>query len=371
MSLSRKFFNEIPQLREVDVFGLYDTYGFPFDLTALLAKERGFEINELAFQRLMKDQQDRSRKSSKYEWVAGPAVSLWLKDGEDIKIKAAVENKLKNASFEYEGFEVDAQILSSPLTYTLGDENKFKRFISGLVLDKTTFYAESGGQVSDTGALLFDLVDSKLALPVLSLDKQYGKIVHVIDDRNIDINEIIRKCVSVQTRIDVDRRLSIMRNHTATHLVHEALRRVLGEHLHQHGSLVDDKHLRFDFNHFDKVSPEQLQAIEEMVNAKISEAIQVQALNDPKGWVSIEEAKKRWSNVKMFFGDKYGDKVRVVEIDPKFSVELCGGTHVKSTNEIGYFKFRTEGSVASGVRRIEAVTHDFAFELLKLQEKSL
>ena len=129
--------------------------------------------------------------------------------------------------------------------------------------------------------------------------------------------------------------------------------------------------MRFDFNHFEKISPEHLKAIEDIVNEKIAGSIPVNALNDPKDWLTIDEAKRRYPNVKMFFGDKYGDRVRIVEIDPRFSVELCGGTHVGSTKDIGFFKFRSEGSIASGIRRIEAVTGDFALELLMLQEKSI
>ncbi|MBF8247664.1 MAG: Alanine--tRNA ligase, partial [Bacteroidetes bacterium] len=245
----------------------------------------------------------------------------------------------------------------------LEGEAKVLRFSDGfVVLDRTPFYAESGGQVGDTGSLLF----GNQVLSIIDTQKVGTVIGHKTNDQLG--NALSQKVVA---KVKNDRRNSIMRNHTATHLVHEALRRVLGEHLHQHGSLVDDKHLRFDFNHFDKVKPEELHAIEEMVNQKIAENIAVNALNEQKDWVTIEEAKKSWPNVKMFFVDKYGDKVRVVEIDPGFSVELCGGTHVKSTGDIGYFKFRTEGSVASGVRRIEAVTHDYAHELLNIQDRSL
>ncbi|HTP12492.1 MAG TPA: DHHA1 domain-containing protein, partial [Bacteroidota bacterium] len=175
----------------------------------------------------------------------------------------------------------------------------------------------------------------------------------------------------VHARVDIGRRHKIERNHSATHLVHEALRRVLGTHLHQQGSLVAPEYLRFDFNHFEKITPEQLKAIEDIVNEKIADAIPVNALNDPKDWLTIDEAKRRYPNVKMFFGDKYGDHVRIVEIDPKFSVELCGGTHVRSSADIGFFKFRSEGSIASGIRRIEAVTGEHALELLKIHERTI
>jgi alanyl-tRNA synthetase len=160
----------------------------------------------------------------------------------------------------------------------------------------------------------------------------------------------------VHARVDRVRRMNIERNHSATHLVHEALRQVLGSHLHQQGSLVAPDRLRFDFNHFERISPEQLADIEALVNAKIAERITVSALNDPSDWMTIDDARRRYPNVKMFFGDKYGERVRIVEIDPKFSVELCGGTHVLNTWDIGLFKIISESSIASGIRRIEAVT---------------
>jgi len=164
--------------------------------------------------------------------------------------------------------------------------------------------------------------------------------------------------MDVITKIDKPRRRNIERNHTATHIMHEALRRVIGSHSHQQGSLVAPDHLRFDFNHFEKITADQLIKIEDIVNEKIAKDIAVESENDPAKWISIDEAKRLYPKVKMFFGDKYGDKVRVVIIDQDFSVELCGGTHVKHTNEIGLFKIISESSVASGIRRIEAVTGD-------------
>jgi alanyl-tRNA synthetase len=320
-----------------EVFRLYDTFGFPVDLTALLAREKGLEIDETGFVKLMEVQRGRSRESVK--GTGAPGILKFREESSDLP------------SSEFLGYS------------QLESEARVLRFSDGfVVLDRTPFYAESGGQVGDTGSLLF----GNTTLSVIDTQKVGTVIGHKTNDQLG--NALSQRVVA---KVEKGRRNSIMRNHTATHLVHEALRKVLGEHLHQHGSLVDDKHLRFDFNHFDKVKPEELHAIEEMVNQKISENIAVNALNEQKDWVTIEEAKKRWPNVKMFFGDKYGDRVRVVEIDPGFSVELCGGTHVKSTGDIGYFKFRTEGSVASGIRRIEAVTHDYAYELLKIHDASL
>ena len=219
-----------------------------------------------------------------------------------------------------------------------------------VVLKQNPFYAESGGQVNDLGYLR----------------TKDGRVIEIDDVEKYDRysfpklpeNHGLRFKEIVLASVQKDRRQNIERNHSATHLVHEALRRVLGTHAHQQGSLVAPDHLRFDFNHFEKITPDQLRAIEEIVNEKIAENIGVFALNDPKDWLTIDEAKKRYPNVKMFFGDKYGDKVRIVEIDPKFSVELCGGTHVKNTRDIGLFKIVSESSIASGIRRIEAVTGD-------------
>ena len=316
-----------------DAFRLYDTFGFPLDLTELMAKERNLNVDVQGFDRLLEEQRNRSRESGKSSSAPGILASI----GKD----------------------------AAPSVFTGYDRLENEAIITGvannfLTLDKTPFYAESGGQIGDTGSLVFQ----NRKIRIVDTVKDGGVIVHKFEGEvgNAFAQQVLAK-------IDADRRTAIMRNHTATHLVHEALRRILGSHVHQSGSLVAPDHLRFDFNHFDKVSHEQLQAIEDMVNEKIEAGIDVMALNDPREWVSIDEAKKRWPNVKMFFGEKYGESVRVVEIDPMFSVELCGGTHVQNTKEIGFFRFRSEGSVASGTRRIEAVTAGQALELLKLRDK--
>ena len=320
-----------------DAFRLYDTFGFPLDLTELMAKERNLGVDVKGFNTLLEEQRNRSRES-----IAGrgrlPAGAATIKG----------TGKVTSPTV-FTGYELLED--RSVITGVSGDY---------LTLDKTPFYAESGGQIGDTGSL--DFRNRKIR--ILDTVKDGGIIVHRFEG---EVGDAFAK--QVTAKVDGERRTAIMRNHTATHLVHEALRRILGTHLHQSGSLVAHDHLRFDFNHFEKVSPEQLQSIEEMVNEKIAEGIDVVAINDPSQWITIEQAKKKWPNVKMFFGEKYGEKVRVVEIDPRFSVELCGGTHVKNTGEIGYFRFRSEGSVASGTRRIEAVTADHALELLKLRDK--
>ena len=319
-----------------DAFKLYDTYGFPPDLTALLARERGFEVDEVRFQNLMETQRTRSRWRSDTD----KAMTLAAEDpGVHFPVKKGVldfTKDLDGKSLHFVGYD------------TLEATGKVVKCDgAGLVVDSTPFYGESGGQVGDEGIITFG--DSEVG--VRDTLKGNQVIVHVLGgELNLPAGQLVR------LRVGSERRHNIERNHTATHLVHEALRRVLGSHAHQQGSLVAPDHLRFDFNHFERITPDQLKAIEDIVNEKIVQSINVFALNDPKDWLTIEEAKRRYPNVKMFFGEKYGERVRVVEIDPAFSVELCGGTHVKNTKDIGLFKIVAESSIASGIRRIEAVT---------------
>lgn len=294
-----------------EAFQLYDTYGFPIDLTQLLAREKGLKVDMDGFDREMKKQKDRSRKARK---VQSQEVDL-------------PEVDATSKFIGYDELEAEATVL-----YVA--DNK-------LVTDITPFYAESGGQVSDNGKVViagesYDIVDVK---------KSGDAIIHICDH---DLEPTVgQKCL---LKVDEHRRNDIMRNHSATHLLHEALRTVLGDHVKQSGSLVAPEYLRFDFNHFDKVSDKEIKQIEEIVNEKIFEKILVDSKE-----LSLEEAGKN-PKIKMFFGDKYGDTVRVVTMDQKFSLELCGGTHVENTNEIGYFKITSESSIAAGIRRIEAVT---------------
>jgi alanyl-tRNA synthetase len=323
-------------------FKLYDTFGFPLDLTQLLCNERGLTVNATTFSELMENQRERSKKTKYFGNIA------------------FVANDLSIPETKFVGYDPDnLEVETSSYSHARNSKGEIE-----VVLYQTPFYAESGGQVGDTGILKW----GKNNFDVTDTQRFGNQIRHILSHHHKE-NELPEK-ISVIAGVNKPRRLSIMRNHTATHLVHEALRRVLGTHLQQQGSLVAPDRLRFDFNHFAKISPEQLKAVEDIVNEKIADGIVVDALNDPKQWITIEEAKRRYPNVKMFFGDKYGDHVRIVEIDPKFSVELCGGTHVKNTREIGFFKIISEGSVASGVRRIEAITHDHAVEYLTMQNKS-
>ncbi|MBU2447020.1 MAG: alanine--tRNA ligase [Bacteroidetes bacterium] len=297
-----------------DVFKLYDTYGFPFDLTELMAREIGFRVDNVKFDSLMEEQRERSREAGKF--TSAPTL---LKFSGNKTIE-------KNEFVGYDSFESKSSVIAAADEY--------------VVLDKTPFYAEAGGQVGDTGKLVFneDIIN------VLDTQRDGEVIYHKIET----INENIAGNL-VDARIDVNRRRSIMRNHSATHLLHKALREILGSHVKQAGSLVDPGRLRFDFTHFKKVSKEELKAVEILINEKIREALQLQHHRD----IQFEEAKKM--GALMFFGDKYGDKVNVVQFGD-YTMEFCGGTHVNNTSEIGLLKVISESSISSGIRRIEAVT---------------
>jgi alanyl-tRNA synthetase len=309
-----------------DAFKLYDTYGFPLDLTQLMAAERGLQVDVGEFTGLMEEQRRRARESARSEAHTPPPEIL-------SRLAQAPESSFVG----WDRVETTATV-----SRVLDD-----RFIA---LDRTPFYVEAGGQVDDTGVI----TGEHFRAEVIDSFRQDLRIIHEIRVVEGDAASLAGR--SVRALVDRERRNAIERNHSATHLVHEALRRVLGSHLHQQGSLVAPDRLRFDFNHFSRITPEELRAIEDMVNAKISEKVPVHALNDPRDWLTIEEARRRYPNVKMFFADKYGDRVRIVEIDPGFSVELCGGTHVRRTDAIGLFKIVSESGIASGIRRIEAVT---------------
>jgi alanyl-tRNA synthetase len=337
-----------------DAFKLYDTYGFPLDLTELMAEEKGLKVDVTTFTELMEKQRDRSRGSS------------LINEYGFQEIREKYDDAYNETEFlGYERFEVQTPI--AVFGSSLWGVNKVEiPDQSQVVLFRTPFYAEAGGQVGDTGRI----VGEDFEFIVRDTQKRNRDVVHIGLLSRGDIREFSERDFVVLASVDKPRRLNIMKNHTATHLVHEALRRVLGTHLHQQGSLVAPDRLRFDFNHFQKISPDEIREIENIVNEKITEAITVNALNDPNDWVTIEEAKRRYPNIKMFFGEKYGDRVRVVEI-PKFCAELCGGTHVKNTREIGLFKIISESSIASGIRRIEAVTGEGATLFAQSQEQNL
>jgi alanyl-tRNA synthetase len=313
-----------------DAFKLFDTYGFPLDLTEMMATERGLKVDSGRFAQLMEEQRDRARKASK-KFDTEPGIV----HSQDISQHAV------SRFVGYETLEVDTEVITAA-----NDQ---------IVLKETPFYSESGGQISDTGKI----ISGGQSFSVTDVIKEAGGIIH-----KTSAPVSFPAFTKVKARVDIPRRKNIMRNHTATHLLHEALRQVLGDHLHQQGSLVAPDRLRFDFNHFEKITPEQIKAIEKLVNEKIAERIPVMALNDPAEWLPIDEAKRRYPKLKMYFGEKYGERVRVVEVK-NFTAELCGGTHVQNTSDIGFFKIVSESGIASGIRRIEAVTGDGARQFIE------
>ena len=308
-----------------DIFKLYDTYGFPVDLTNVMAKEKGFEIDETGFNELMELQRERAREASKDKFAS---VNISINDLKDFNLTEAEQS-----------------------TFTGYDELKSKSKIIGhkkengsdlIILDKTPFYVEAGGQIDDLGKIIIE----STPLNVLDVAKIDNKTIHVLENEN---QKIIQPGEEVIANVDEKRRWDIMRNHTATHLMHAALRKVLGTHVHQAGSYVGPDRLRFDFTHYAKLSDSEIKEIEAIVNEKLRENIPLRHHRN----IPFDKAKKM--GALMFFGDKYGDKVNVVQFGD-FSKEFCGGTHVKNSSEIGLFKIISESSISSGVRRIEAVT---------------
>jgi alanyl-tRNA synthetase len=298
-------------------FTLFDTYGFPIDLTLLMAKEKAFDVDMEDFQKSLSEQKNRSRAATAIDtedWIV-------LKNGE------------RSNFVGYNDLLVETNVVKYRKVKAKGKEQY------QLVLETTPFYAESGGQVGDTGTLQFD--DKKVA--VTDTKKENNLTIHFTDRLPENVRD------TVIASVDFESRLNTTYNHTATHLLHAALRQVLGKHVTQKGSLVSPEVLRFDFSHFAKVTDEEIRKIEMIVNDKIRQNIPVVIKEMPR-----EEALKLGAMA--LFGEKYGDTVRVVIIDPDYSVELCGGTHVARTGMIGVFTIISESAVAAGVRRIEALT---------------
>lgn len=323
-----------------NVFKLYDTYGFPVDLTAVMARENGFTIDENRFNELMNEQKDRARKSTKEK--IGKVTSS-ISNLDDFNLS----NNNPTIFTGYDELTTSAKIIGYKK-----DDNKIL-----IVLDKTPFYVESGGQISDTGKIIID--DKKLS--VQELIKINNQVIHVCEVNN-EIKIENEKDVIVE--VEKERRWNIMRNHSATHFLHKALRQILGTHVQQAGSYVGPDRLRFDFSHFEKLSKAELDAIEQTVNEKLRENIPMIHHRD----TPFEEAKKM--GALMFFGDKYGDKVNVVQFGD-FTMEFCGGTHVKNSSQIGLLKIISESSIASGVRRIEAVTGEGVEKYIKEQQMKI
>ncbi|MET0243538.1 MAG: alanine--tRNA ligase [Flavitalea sp.] len=298
-------------------FELNDTYGFPFDLTSLMAKEKGWSVDEEGFKQALQVQKDRSRA----------ATAL---DTEDWVI---LDETNRSEFIGYTKTETDTRLVKYRKATAKGKQS-FQ-----LVLKETPFYAESGGQVGDRGTLQF----GEEVIEVFDTKKENDLIIQFADKLPGNLS------AHVVAKIDKTRRQSISVHHSATHLLHAALRAVLGQHVAQKGSLVNDEQLRFDFSHFAKVTDDEIRKIEAIVNEKIRENVPVVIKE-----MGREEAMN--SGAMALFGEKYGDRVRVVVIDPSYSVELCGGTHVGSTGELGVFKIKHETAVAAGVRRIEALS---------------
>jgi alanyl-tRNA synthetase len=320
------------------VFKLYDTYGFPVDLTADIARERELSVDEKGFEEAMEAQRDRARASSKFG-VAG---------GDELKVDARTE------FLGYEGTESTCEVLAlfkdGEAVDQLDDGDE-----GAVVLASTPFYAESGGQIGDKGILVSD---GRL-FRVDDTQKSGDAIVHF----GAMEQGTLSKGDGLEAVVDADRRQAIRLNHTATHLMHAALRQVLGDHVTQKGSLVAPDRLRFDFSHYEGVTPEELQEIEDRVNAEIRRNISADT-----DLMTYDDAIQ--SGAMALFGEKYGDKVRVLRLGD-FSVELCGGTHVERTGDIGVFKITHEGGVASGVRRIEAMTGAGALAWIDANQKTL
>lgn len=320
------------------VFKLYDTYGFPMDLTGDIARERSLTIDEAGFEREMEAQRVRARSASSFGMDYNSLVKVDV--ATEFTGYIAHSGSAKIVALYKDGQSVD--VLSE------GDEGV-------IVLDKTPFYAESGGQIGDCGYLQagsarFDVRDTT---------KTGGAFLHhgILDSGSLIVG------TPVETHVDAEVRHATSLNHSATHLLHAALRQVLGDHVQQKGSLVDSQRLRFDFSHFEAIKPEQLKALEDIVNAEIRKNSEVETEE-----TDIETAKQKGAMA--LFGEKYGDNVRVLSMGD-FSVELCGGIHASRTGDIGLLKIISEGGVASGVRRIEAVTGAQALAYLNAAEEQL
>lgn len=306
-------------------FNLFDTYGFPIDLTLLMAKEKNFDVDMEDFQKSLTEQKTRSRAATTID------TEDWIILNDDGKTEFVGYNDLL----------IETKVVKYRKVKAKGKEQY------QFVLQSTPFYAESGGQVGDTGILKFGAEE----IEVIDTKKENNQIVHFTDALPSDIDQ------PVTAAVNFERRLNVMYNHTATHLLHAALRKVMGAHVAQKGSLVSPEILRFDFSHFSKMTDEEIREVEILVNEKIRENIPVIIKEMPK-----EEALKLGAMA--LFGEKYGDTVRVVIADPNYSVELCGGTHVGHTGMIGVFTITSESAVAAGVRRIEALTGAVAMRYL-------
>jgi alanyl-tRNA synthetase len=316
-----------------EAFELYDTYGFPIDLTILIAEEKGFKVDVEGFRQALQEQKERSRADAKKE----------VRDWVNVHVG-------ESEFVGYDQLEVSGTRILRYRSFLQKGKERYQ-----VVLEKNPFYAEGGGQIGDSGRLVVGGEELPIVDTIRENDLFLLITPKMIEDPGQQVNAIV----------DGTRRRKTENNHSATHLVHSALRQVLGDHVQQKGSLVTDGALRFDFSHFAKVTEEEILEIEQIVNRKIRENIAREEARE----VDIEEAKE--AGAMMLFGEKYGDKVRMITFDPGYSVELCGGCHVDRTGRIGMFKIVSESSVAAGVRRIEALTADAAEEYIRGQLETL
>ena len=328
-----------------DAFKLYDTYGFPIDLTIEMVHEQGMELDEKSFKELMEEQKVRARKAREALGDLG-----W----------AGVEFGKEVPETRFEGYD-HASIDDAKVVAIVAEGELVDEIVSGVeaivVLDKTPFYAEMGGQVADHGVISAN----RVSFEVTDVQKNKGgKYMHSgkLTEGSLKVGD------TVSAAIDTERRKAIMRAHSATHLLDAALRKVLGDHVHQAGSLVEPDRLRFDFTHFSAMTPEELGQVTDIVNLAILEGYDIITEELP-----IEEAKNRGAIA--LFGEKYGDTVRVVDMGHGFSVEFCGGTHLDNTAKVGIFRIESEFSVASGVRRIEATTGLVTLNKMRHQQNVL
>ncbi len=329
----QRFENYIAEHRAIEgdfAFELFDTYGFPIDLTGLLAREKGLRVDMEGFQRALQQQKERSRAATAID------TGDWV----------TVSNGDETEFVGYDCLEATTQLLKYRKVTSKGKQQY------QLILSVTPFYAEGGGQVGDSGWLISDANEK---VYITDTKKENALIVHFVNELPPVLEGNFKAVVDKHKRLDTES------NHSATHLLHAALRQVLGDHVDQKGSLVSPDILRFDVSHFAKITPEEQKQVEDIVNAKIRENI---VLKEERQ-VPYQEAIA--TGVRALFGEKYGDYVRVITFDDVFSKELCGGTHVRSTGQIGFFKIISESAVAAGVRRIEAITGSKAAAVIREQ----
>ena len=332
---------EIEKLKETGIakldgeitFKLYDTYGFPYELTEEICQEKGMAISKEEFEAKMNEQKEKARS----------AREVVMEKGQDSFIEEFYD---KYGVTEFTGYTT---LKETGKLLSLRDGKDGRKL---MIFDTTPFYGESGGQAADTGIITGNAFEGK----VIDVQKQKGIFIHTV--------EILKGTPTEKEEyfleVDEANRIATTKNHTATHLLHEALKEVLGSHVQQAGSFVNGDRLRFDFNHYEAMTTEELEKVEELVNEKIAECIDVRIAD-----MSMDEAKKAGATA--LFGDKYGDVVRVVSVEG-FSVELCGGTHIDNIGKIGLFKIESEGGIAAGIRRIEAVTGKGAYKAVKNSE---